>query len=154
MTAHPAPTQEAARAHGVLAQIAALRKMDRDALDTQWELLMAGVTPPPSREAIRQRLIYRVQEIAYGGIRRDARERLESVARGGPNRVPDKRPQAGTVFRREWHGQLYEVKAVDGGFEWNGRKYRSLTAVAKAITGQHWSGNLFFGIAQRKGKSK
>lgn len=132
----------------VLSRIAEIQGMNNAQLTERWKLLM-NVPPPGSREAMRQRLIYRVQEMTHGGLRPETRARLDTIARGGKT-GGGKAPVAGTVFRREWHGTVHEVRTVEGGFEWDGRKYKSLTATAKAITGQHWSGNLFFGVTTRK----
>ena len=55
-------------------------------------------------------------------------------------------PMVGTRLVREWDGERYEVTVVQGGFEFAGRRYRSLTAIAKAITGTHWNGPAFFGL--------
>ena len=55
----------------------------------------------------------------------------------------------GTRLVRDWHGDRHEVTVVAGGFEYGGKRYRSLTAVAKAITGSHWNGKLFFGLSKR-----
>ena len=145
-------TTTAAPPDNTLAQIAEIQALSIRQLHERWPILM-DCPPPGSAESMRQRLIHRVQEIAHGGLRRQTRERLAAIARGEPGGGRDKPPVAGTVFRREWRGQTYEVKAVDGGYEFDGRKYRSLTAVAKAVTGQHWSGNLFFGLVKRKGGS-
>jgi hypothetical protein len=63
-------------------------------------------------------------------------------------------PTPGTRLVREWNGQRHEVTAVEGGFEYNGRKHRSLSAIAKAITGAHWSGPQFFGLRTPKEAGK
>jgi hypothetical protein len=55
-------------------------------------------------------------------------------------------PVVGTRLVREWNGRTYEVTVVYGGFEYEGRRYRSLTAIATAITGTHWNGRAFFGL--------
>jgi hypothetical protein len=55
-------------------------------------------------------------------------------------------PVAGTRLIREWHGQRHEVTVIAGGYEYQGRRYRSLTAIAKLITGNHWNGPNFFGL--------
>ncbi|HEX5011115.1 MAG TPA: DUF2924 domain-containing protein [Planctomycetota bacterium] len=68
-----------------------------------------------------------------------------------PRRVSPLRP--GVVLTRVWHGVEHRVTVLDDGYAWNGRPYRSLSAVAKAITGQHWSGALFFGLRGRSKKS-
>lgn len=63
-------------------------------------------------------------------------------------------PVAGTWLIREWQGRRYEVTVVDGGFEYEGRRYRSLTAITKAITGTHWNGPAFFGLRKPERKQE
>ncbi|MDP7152764.1 MAG: DUF2924 domain-containing protein, partial [Paracoccaceae bacterium] len=58
----------------------------------------------------------------------------------------------GTTLVREWDGVNHQVTVIDGGFEWQGRKYKSLSAVARAITGTRWNGWLFFGL-RKHGKT-
>jgi len=62
--------------------------------------------------------------------------------------------QTGTRLVREWQGQTYEVTIMDKGYHWQGRQYRSLTAIAHEITGTKWSGPRFFGLNDKKQKSK
>jgi hypothetical protein len=59
-------------------------------------------------------------------------------------------PAIGTVLTREWHGKRIEAKVVEGGYEVEGVVYRTLSEAAKAITGAHWNGRLFFGLTERK----
>ena len=137
-----------------LAQIAELQTLDVGDLLQRWHILVGG-NPPRGRQALLNRLIYRVQEIAHGGLSSDAKARLDAIADADERKGPDSRaeaPIAGTIYRREWHGELHEVVAEADGFAYRGRRYRSLTAVAKAVTGQHWNGRLFFGLTARAGK--
>ena len=60
-------------------------------------------------------------------------------------------PTPGTTVTRLWHGQEIVVHVLERGFDWNGATYRSLTAVARAVTGAHWNGRIFFGLSKRKG---
>jgi hypothetical protein len=134
----------------VLAQIAALQRMDAKGLYQQWEVMM-GTPPPGSAASLRQRLIHRVQELAYGGVKKAVRDTLETVARKDAGEGPvEKAPTTGTRFIREWRGQRHEVTACEGGFEYLGKKFKSLTSVAKAITGNHTNGKLFFGLSKRE----
>ncbi len=135
----------------VLAQIAELRGLDTDALRERWRVLSTG-SPPPTRQALLQRLIYRVQEIAFGGVAPETRAKLEAIADAdeGKTHGNAEAPVAGTVYRRLWRGEEIVVTAMPDGFECRGRKYASLTAVAKAVTGQHMNGKLFFGVTRRE----
>ena len=74
----------------------------------------------------------------------------ETLERDGDvkrNRVVQPKPGAKLV--REWHGKIHTVLVLDEGFEWRGKRWRSLTTIAKAISGAHWSGPRFFGLAGR-----
>ena len=139
----------------VLARIAALQRMDASALREQWETLMGTPPMPGSAASLRQRLVHRIQELAYGGLAPAVQVTLEQVARRDAGEA--ERPQAlavtpGTRFIREWRGRRHEVTALADGFEYLGTKHKSLTAVAKAITGQHTNGKVFFGLKKRSGK--
>ena len=118
-----------------------------------------------------RRLAWRLQELEEGGLSERARRRavelskgLElrqrpprgwtpptgaSCARSGPGRDP-RLPKPGTELVRQYHGQDVRVRVGDQCFVWEGREYKSLSAVAKAITGQHLNGRLFFGLTKRK----
>ena len=138
-------------ANRVLAQIAALQRMDAGELRKQWDVLM-GTPPPGSAANLRQRLIHRIQELAHGGLPPAVKATLVKVARRDAGEAPMEKPTTpGTRFIREWRGHRHEVTAIADGFEYLGRPYRSLTAVAKAITGQHTNGKVFFGLRTREG---
>ena len=69
---------------------------------------------------------------------------------GGDNgKKPKGQPRPGTTLRREWHGQTVRVEVLPDGFVYDGEHFQSLSAVAKHITGQHWSGPRFFGLTRR-----
>ena len=134
-------------ANHVLAQIAALQRMDAKGLYQQWGSMMDG--PPPGTAAgLRQRLIHRIQELAYGGLTPAVKTTLDKVARRdtGEETSAEKASIPGTRFIREWRGHRHEVTTIADGFEYLGKRYRSLTAVAKTITGQHRNGKEFFGL--------
>ena len=137
----------------VLAQIAELRSLDGNQLRQRWNVLMPG-KQPHTYQAVLNRLIHRVQEIAYGELSVATRERLEAIADADENKSNNRMeaPIAGTIYRREWHGEQHEVVSAAEGFEYRGCKYRSLTAIARKITGQHLNGKLFFGVTARNRK--
>jgi hypothetical protein len=94
-----------------------------------------------------------MQEIAFGGIRPEHQRQLRQFAQqfketGEIRRRARLELKAGTRLFREWQGRTYEVLVLDDGFSWQGTHYRSLSAVAKKITGTPWSGPLFFGLKQ------
>ena len=127
-------------------QLLALAGMTRPQLCDKWRDLYGGEPPNSSREFLRRRLAYRIQEIMYGGL--DAA--LKAALTVGT--VPDKATTAlrdGTKIVREWHGREYEVIARGEKYEYAGKLYRSLSGVARAITNTNWNGNEFFGIKKR-----
>ncbi len=144
----------------ILAQIAEIQGLALAELRERWKTLYGSDPPAYSREHLIRRLCYRVQELAHGGVSDATRATLRAIAEcdgaGGQGarlvrrNANDGGPIPGTRFVREWHGERHEVAVVDEGFEYAGRTYRSLTAIAKVITGQHWNGRLFFGLRDRK----
>ncbi len=153
----------------VLRQISALRTMTVNELLAKWQELNGETTAVRNKDYLFKRLAWRIQELAYGGLSEKAKERLEELA---PDSLGEARkqglhddrkptvprspirdlrlPSPGTVLTRQYKGQEIRVTTLDGGFEWEGRAYRSLSAVAKAVTGAKWNGRLFFGLTERK----
>jgi hypothetical protein len=134
----------------VLRKIAALRRLPTEALKAKYRELVGGEPNARNRTHIESRLAYRIQELAYGALSAEASATLDRLAdaieaKARP-RQPLDRPIRGTRFVRTWHGVEHVVTTTDSGFEYQGRPYGSLSAVAKAITGVKWSGNLFFGL--------
>ena len=141
----------------VLARIAALKAMPAPELRRQWQQLFD--TPPPryNRRFLESRLAYRLQELAYGGLKPATVARLEALGEqldGGNiavrRRRADDRPIAGTKLIREYQGVLHHVTVLQDGYEWQGRPYKSLSAIARAITGTRWNGLVFFGLKNRR----
>src|SRR6266851_5171085 len=96
-----------------------------------------------------------MQEVALGGLRPEPQRELRQIAQElkqtGAARIrlrPQLKP--GTRLMREWQGRTYEVVVLDDGFSWQGAQYRSLSAIARKITGTAWSGPLFFGLKQTR----
>jgi hypothetical protein len=138
---------------GVLARIAALKAMPAPELRRQWGQLFD--TPPPryNRRFLESRLAYRLQELAYGGLKPATATRLEALGEqldGGDiavrRRQVDERPITGTKLIREYQGALHHVTVLQDGYEWQGRLYKSLSAIARTITGTKWNGPVFFGL--------
>jgi Protein of unknown function (DUF2924) len=137
----------------VLAQVAALKAMPTPELKQRWRELFDTPPPPYNRRFLESRLAYRIQELAYGGLKPETVKRLEALGEqlDGGNIVvrrtrADDRPIAGTRLIREWQGVEQTVTVLHDGYEWQGRPYRSLSAIARAITGTRWNGWVFFGI--------
>jgi hypothetical protein len=143
----------------VLAQIAALRSMDAKALKERWRELFDTEPPPYNRRFLESRLAYRVQELAYGGLKPETLERLAALAQGVGGkakrqaRVGQERPITGTRLLREWKGVEYSVTVRDDGYEFQGRPFKSLSAVARLITGTRWNGWTFFGLKSQRGQA-
>jgi hypothetical protein len=107
---------------------------------------------------LRYLLAWRVQEQRYGGLSPDARRRLQelvaSVQRGTKIKVaPAKALQPGTVISREWRGIVHRVHVLEDGFAYEGRRFGSLSVIARKITRTRWSGPRFFGIEAKKALS-
>jgi hypothetical protein len=143
----------------VLRQLAELPKMPFDGLKERWRALYGTEPPAYSRQHLVRRLAYRIQELAYGGLAEETKAKLEQIADEHDQARAKKRgkrqtntPPAGTRLVRQWRGQRHIVTVThDGGYEYGGKRYKSLSCVAKVITGAHRSGPLFFGL-QRAGK--
>jgi hypothetical protein len=137
----------------VLAQLAALKTTPTSQLKQQWRDLFDTEPPPYNRRFLESRLAYRIQELAYGGLKKETIERLEALGEqldGGKidvrKRRADDRPISGTRLIREYQGIEHCVSVRDDDFEYQGRPYKSLSAVARAITGTRWNGLVFFGV--------
>lgn len=128
-------------------EIAALDALDRSALVQRWRSAF-GREPPPrlSRTLMEKAIAYEIQARAYGGLSARTIRALKAAAKPEAVDVSRRPPGRGTRLVREWNGILYEVDVLDDGYLWRGQRYRSLSAIALAITGTKWSGPRFFGI--------
>ncbi len=152
----------------VLRQIAELHRLPMPELTARWRVLMGGDAPPYNKAFLVKRLTCRIQELAYGGLPMDALHAMEhALDAAGYDAVGGERdaaraattttrrtpglPMLGTRLVRDWNGQRYDVLVTQDGFEFEGRPYKSLTAIAKAITGTHWNGPNFFGLRRKNG---
>lgn len=113
-----------------------------------WRDLFGADAPPYNRRFLESRLAYRIQELAYGGLKPEAIKRLEALGDqldGGNitlRRIrTDQKPIAGTRLVREWQGVEHVVTVHDDGYEYQGRPYKSLSAIARAITGVGMAGS-------------
>jgi hypothetical protein len=141
----------------VLARVAALKAMPTPKLKEQWQALFDTPPPPYNRRFLESRLAYRLQELAYGGLKPAVVARLEALGEqldGGNITVrrqrADERPISGTRLVREYRGIEHTVTIRPDGYEWQGRPYRSLSAIARGITGTRWNGLVFFGLRNRR----
>ena len=161
------------------AQLAALQGMTVAQLRDRWLALYGTPTASRNGPYLRKRLAWRVQEIAEGGLTQRARDRIEQIldghflpditrrARAATDGVAPKAmaappasdrdprlPPVGTVLRKVHRGTEHLVTVLDDGFEHQGRRFGTLSAVAKAITGAGWNGYLYFGLASRSGGAR
>ena len=148
----------------ILKQIAELGRLSARDLQDRWRELYGSEPPGYNRTFLTKRLAYRLQELAHGGLSDTIRSQMAGILReaklnedgatGGNGRQGKRArdlPTAGTRLVREWNGKRYEVTVLVKGFEFEGRRYRSLTAITKAITGTHWNGRAFFGMRPPSG---
>jgi Protein of unknown function (DUF2924) len=145
----------------VVARLAALKTTPTPGLKALWRDLFGKEPPPYNRRFLESRLGYRIQELAYGGLKPETVERLDALADeiGKPGRIrkgkrPLKdRPVAGTRLIREWKGVEHSVTVHDDFYEYEGRRYESLSVIARFITGTRWNGWVFFGLKNQRGQS-
>src|SRR6476620_353586 len=119
----------------ILSQLAALKDAPVGALKAKWRDLFDTEPPPYNRSFLESRLAYRIQELAYGGLKPSTIERLEALGEQFDGGNPatrrlraDDRPIAGTQLIREWQGFEHRVTVRDDGYEYQGRPYKSLSA--------------------------
>ena len=137
----------------IVGRIAALKVTPTPDLRTLWRDLFETEPPRQNRRFLESRLAYRIQELEYGELKPTIVERLEALGEeldGGNAEVrkrrTDDRPIAGTRLIREYQGVEHCATVLADGFEYQGRPYKSLSAIARAITGTRWNGWVFFGI--------
>ena len=136
--------------------LARLPELDLSELRRQWRALYkTDASPHLSRELLLRAVAYRMQEAALGGVRPEHQRQLRHIAQqfnetGAIRRHARLELKSGTRLLREWRGRTYEVLVLDAGFSWRGAHYRSLSAVARKITGTARSGPLFFGLKQNR----
>jgi hypothetical protein len=126
--------------------------LDLNELPEEWRFLYkTDASPHLSRELLIRAVAYQMQEIALGGLRpqpqRQLRQIAQEVKHTGEATIrlrPQLKP--GTRLMRKWQGRTYEVAVLDDGFSWQGKKYRSLSAIARKITGTARAGPLLFGL--------
>ena len=148
----------------VAEEIEALRRLSQPELVARYEALSGTRAPITRRTWLLPRAIWKLQEQRLGGLSDDAKRRLDKLIADvevsfdkehrtvrDPLLRPGRRrrPPVGSALHRVWNGRDIHVRVVENGFEFDGVVYRSLSAVAKAVTGTHWNGNLFFGLTKR-----
>ncbi|MBL0320115.1 MAG: DUF2924 domain-containing protein [Alphaproteobacteria bacterium] len=140
--------------NSVLVELANLRTMTSDDLRKLWKDLYKTESPRANKQYLTKRIAYRIQEVAYGGNTTEIETRLsakvdEYFGKGGKSKRAYKKAITGSVLVRIYHGIEHQVAVLDDGYHYQGCKYRSLSAIAKKITGMAWSGNAFFGLNKK-----
>lgn len=142
----------AKRGNRLDADLAALANMSSAQLQDRWSALGSEAPPSVPTALLRRLLAQRLQERRHGVLPVMVVRELERMAGRQPSPAPViQRPALthGTRLIREWNGQTIAVEVVDGGFSRDGRMYRSLSEIAREVTGAHWSGPRFFGLRRR-----
>lgn len=140
-------------------QLERLSTLDATQLRTLWPRHFDGAPPPRMRSNLLARILaHDVQTRAFGGLSKSDVETLDRVAateigelRQRPSASVQRQLTPGTRLVRQWHGVTHEVCITEQGFIWRGTTYRSLSAVARAITGTRWNGPAFFGLRSKGG---
>jgi hypothetical protein len=132
-------------------QIVALNGLSAQQLRDEWRPLYRGQPPRLSRDLLIRTIAYRIQELAYGGLSKATERKLAALTKelrvkGSVVVTPDLSLKPGARLVREWRGRTHTVVVTDDGFEYAGKVFPSLTKIAHAITGAHWSGPRFFGL--------
>ncbi len=146
----PRPASE-----GLTEKLAALADLDAVGLRAEWRRLYRSHPPRHiRRDLLVLAIAWKLQEKVYGGLTAAQKRRLagitEELKKGGDlSAGPAIRLKPGLRLVREWRGETHDVLVLEDGFEWNGKRRRSLSAIAREITGTRWSGPLFFGLKPR-----
>lgn len=132
-------------------QIAELKTKTSDELVELWHKYFDHKPRQYQRSFMIRRIAYEMQARVYGRLPKTIINKLERLAYQKQDKLLKKKlVNPGTKIMRDWNGHKYEVNCLeDGSFEFNNKKYRSLSVIAKEITGSHWSGPLFFGLRKQ-----
>ena len=151
-------------AETIVAQIAALKAMTVGQLREVYLQKFGEASRSRNKVWLFKRIAWRIQELAEGGLSERAKKRAEELANDADLRLrPPKGqkalepvskrdprlPATGSELKREFNGKEYVVQVEDASFTYKGKEYRSLSAIAKQITGTQWNGFLFFGLVTK-----
>jgi hypothetical protein len=142
----------------VARRLEALCDLNPDELRREWRRLYRSQPPRLSRDLLIRAIAFRIQELRYGGLSKATRRKLAALveARGSGAELATKgaqRIRTGARLLREWNGRTHTVTVEEDGFSYTGQHYRSLSAIARDITGARWSGPRFFGLISKRGAS-
>jgi hypothetical protein len=141
-----------AAAANLAARLQALEQMDYAALRAEWRRLYRAHPPKRvARDLLVLGVAWKLQERAYGGLSAAMKRRLAELAKtmdekGDLAKARVVRLKPGAKLVREWRGETHDVLVLEDGFQWRGQRWRSLSAIAREISGTHWSGPRFFGL--------
>ena len=163
------PREQSEAGQEIGAVLAALEDLDLHELRMRWRNVFRSMAPAHLPRSLLLRIVaYKIQANAFGDLDRETARYLDGIARDYERRrsadgrrssknpppiprVPDRQGlKPGTMLAREHGGVLYRVIVGEGGFSWNGASYKSLSEVARAITGTNWNGPRFFGLRNSK----
>ena len=134
-------------------ELARLVTMKPAELRSRWREVYRNVPPDIGPDLLRRGIAYRLQERGQGSLtsstRRDIERQIKRLGKDDVEAVIAPSLKPGTRLVRSWHGKMHQVLVLDDGFEFDGRRYASLTQIAGDITGTHWSGPRFFGLVTR-----
>lgn len=146
------PTKRAASAADLTTRLAALPEMAVVDLRAEWRRLYRADPPKGiGRHLLELAVAWKLQERVHGGFSAAVKRRLAELAKsmdedGDLAKVRAIRLKPGVRLIREWQGQTHDVLVLEDGFQWRGQRWRSLSAIAREISGAHWSGPRFFGL--------
>lgn len=130
-----------------------LAELPPEELKVEWTRRYGEPAPNLSPELLRLGIGYKLQEQRHGGLSRPTRSLLRQIAARAPDclkTAPPRKLLPGTRLVRDWHGVGHTVVVLEKGFEYDGKHWKSLSSVAKAITGARWNGPRFFGLTGTK----
>ena len=145
-------TKRTGAAADLAAKLAAISEMAAVELRTEWRRLYRAHPPKRiGRHLLELGVAWKLQERAYGGLSSAMKRRLADMAKtmdekGGLTKSRAVTLKPGSKLVREWRGATHDVLVLEDGFQWRGQRWRSLSAIAREISGAHWSGPRFFGL--------
>jgi hypothetical protein len=140
--------------HELSQRIVALNDLTAQQLRDEWRRLYRDQPPRLSRDLLIRTIAYRMQQLVYGGLSKATQRKLDALTKelkteGSIAVTPDTSVRPGTRLVREWRGRTHTVAVTEDGFEYAGKTFPSLTKIAHAITGAHWSRPRFFGLLRK-----
>ncbi|MGI9452798.1 MAG: DUF2924 domain-containing protein [Geminicoccaceae bacterium] len=129
-------------------KLEALSETSIDDLRILWRKLYQAHPPPMiGRDLLSLAIAWKLQAQALGGLSSVVKRRIAAIeAKGGIRKKRAVQPKPGARLMRAWQGKTHTVLVLDDGFEWQGKRHASLSAIARRITGTRWSGPRFFGL--------